>query len=107
MAPGLPLGSRWVDTVTHVPPGTSSVSRIATVDPSRGVIANGVAESTFAYLVTSRPVTVRAGSQLVAVGELVSGGLTLGLLKDGAWSQALNLTAPGGFVAPVDASTDR
>jgi hypothetical protein len=104
-SPGLPLRSRWMDTVTHVPPGLAPVSKIATVDPSRGVVVNGIAGS-FAYLAVGRPVGVTAGSQLVAVGELFSGGLTVGLLRNDAWSQTINVTTPGRFVAAVDASAD-
>jgi hypothetical protein len=105
-SPGLPLRRRWVDALTHVPPGTAAVSKTATVDPARGLIVNGIAESPFAYLAQLQPATVRAGSQLVVVGELFSGGLTVGLLKDQAWSRTLNVTTPGRFVAAVDASVD-
>jgi hypothetical protein len=95
-----------MDALTHVTPGLVPVSKIATVDPSRGVIVDGIAESAFAYLLMSPPVTVTAGSQLVAVGELLSGGVTLGLIKNNAWSRTVNVTVPGRFVAAVDASAD-
>jgi hypothetical protein len=105
-SPGLVLRSREVDALNGVGPDFGSVSKVAKVDHSSGVVVDGIAETPFVYLVQSKPRSVTAGTQVMAVGELFTGGFTLGLLKDGAWSQTLNVTTPGRFIAAVDASAN-
>ena len=102
-APRLVLRGRVADALRGVAPDFSSMSKVARVDHGFGVIVDGVAEGPFGYLAASRPHTMAAGAQVMAVGELFAGGFTLGLLKDGAWSQTVNVMAPGRFVAAVQA----
>ena len=101
--PRLVLRARLVDALQGVAPDFSSLSKVARVDHAFGVIVEGVAEGPFGYLAASRLHSMAAGAQVIAVGELFTGGFTLGLLKDGTWSQTVNVLEPGRFVAAVQA----
>jgi hypothetical protein len=105
-SPELVVSRRAVDALHGVARDFNSVSKVARVDGSVGASVEGVAEAAFAYLVMSKPKAVAAGTQVLAVGELFDGGFTLGLQKDGQWSQTLNVTRPGLFLAAVDVPAD-
>lgn len=55
------------------------------------------------YLAEFRGVRIEAGHVLLAEGVLTSGGLSLGLLRDGAWAAQVGVAQPGAFVAMVAA----
>jgi hypothetical protein len=104
--PGIDIRAPGLDALSGVARDITSITKVAAVDYSTGVIVDGIAESPTAYLVGGKPRTVTAGTQLVAVGELFGGGFTFGLQKDGAWSRYVNVLEPGRFVAAIEAPTD-
>ena len=55
------------------------------------------------YLAELPDVAMSQGQQLVATGDLVSGGLSLGLVQQGRWVGQVAITRPGPFVALVAA----
>lgn len=82
--------------------GAVVLSEPALVAPADGGWRiQGRPSTPYAYLLGLRPETVPAGGHFVVTGELRRGGLTIGLLKDDRWAGAVNVTAPGPFVAVV------
>jgi hypothetical protein len=49
-----------------------------------------------------REVALKKGSLIVAVGQLKTGGLDLGLLRNGLWYRQTVVTDPGYFMAVVE-----
>jgi hypothetical protein len=64
----------------------------------------GAAHYSYLARYQERPVT--RGQRLVAEGVLVTGGLSVGLLKDGAWSRQLPITDAGAFRAVIEVPED-
>jgi hypothetical protein len=58
---------------------------------------DGVAEGPFTYVVTSTARVMPAGAIGGVRGVLEKGGVTVGLLKDGAWAGNVNVLEPGPF----------
>ena len=103
-SPDMKLPSRAVDALSGVP-DLIATSKVARVD-SVGMVVDGIAESSTSYLVMSRLTPMTTGTTVIAVGELFSGGFTLGLQKDGLWMQTLNVSKAGRFVAAVRTTTN-
>ncbi len=62
-----------------------------------GMRMNGAVEGRYAYLLRTDEVEFRRGDVLKASGVLEQGGLTVGLVKDGAWAHQLSVVRPGEF----------
>src|SRR5262245_9799429 len=60
---------------------------------------DGRAESRYAYFVQWKELPVEAGSYFVARGELLDGGVQIGVLKDGRWTGSVKITKRGAFEA--------
>ena len=65
---------------------------------------SGPAEGPFSYVLQTKEQSLAKGETLVASGELAEGGLTVGLLENGAWAGFANVDRPGRFVVAVQAS---
>jgi len=104
--PRLDLRVSAIDTLSSPAPDFRAASKVAKIDHPAGATVQGVAESPFAYLILGKAKAVAAGAQVLGTGELFEGGLTLGLLKDGLWSQTVNVNRPGRFIAAVEAPAD-
>lgn len=68
------------------------------------VVVDGDAESESSYLFQMQERAVASPAAFVAAGELHEGGITIGLLKQGAWYRQAVVSKPGPFivVVPVD-----
>ena len=62
-----------------------------------GVRMDGVGRERYAYLVRTGAVEFRQGDVLHVSGLLKQGGLSIGLVKEGAWAHQLSVTRPGEF----------
>src|SRR5262249_39024812 len=74
-------------------------SRVAAESAPAGLIVDGAPESGYAYLMESRERAVARGTCAVADGELVGGGMSFGIIRDGQWEQQLHIVRQGRFVA--------
>jgi hypothetical protein len=73
------------------------------VDVSAERIAvDAVVDAPSSRVSTFRPLRVGQGSALVAYGRVDSGGVAVGLLKDGRWYRSVEITDRGNFVAILD-----
>ena len=60
----------------------------------------------YSYLARYQERSVTRGQRLIAEGVLVTGGLSVGLLRDGAWSMQLPITDAGAFRAEIAVPED-
>lgn len=58
------------------------------------------------YLAQLHGAALKSGELLVAEGSIDSGGMSIGLLQDGRWSQQTAIAKPGPFVAIVEVPAD-
>lgn len=72
------------------------------VDGAGGIGGRGP----FLYLARMRPRAARQGDLVMARGQLRSGGLSVGLLKDGAWVAQVPVQTPGDFQVVVRVPED-
>lgn len=63
---------------------------------------DGQAEGPFAYLLASTRQEVERGSRLLVTGRLESGGLSVGLLKDGRWLDQTGVKRLGVFAVVIE-----
>lgn len=98
---GLPTGS----FATAVP--LKNADRIP--GPSEGIVKaeqdewtiHGRPATEYAYLLQFRPQEAAAGSKVVLEGEIQSGAMSVGLLKDDRWAGMVNVVTLGPFVATI------
>jgi hypothetical protein len=57
----------------------------------------------FLNVAEMQPRAVDAGATLVARGRIARGGISVGLVRDGAWAAQVPVTVPGAFVVVVQA----
>ena len=69
----------------------------------QGWAIKGLADAPYTYLLQSNAQGLASGRRLVVEGHLTAGGLTVGLLRDGAWEGQIAITTPGRFTAIVQA----
>jgi len=81
-------------------------SKVAAAVPPLGMKVDGIPESGYSYLLQSRASAIARGTCAVAEGELIAGGLTFGLLRNGQWYQQVNILDRGPFVAAGCAQDD-
>lgn len=102
---GLQPGRSWLARI-ETPSGTPTFqsSQVTRLDAAR-IEAHGRAGQAGAYLVSWAYQQRPAGSAFFVEGELVSGGITVGLQRDERWSHQLNVDRPGRFrvVIRIDA----
>jgi len=78
------------------PPGTDFMAGI--VKYQNGTLSiSGQPNRPLDYLVSYIPRTTKPGHVFVVEGELRAGGLTIGLVRDGAWYLTKDITRPGPF----------
>lgn len=82
---------------------TDYVARIATASPS--ITVQGIASPT-AYLITWPPSHQPSSALLIATGELKSGGVVLGLERNGAWASQVPITVAGRFRVAIQPPGD-
>jgi hypothetical protein len=73
---------------------------IARATPS-GWTIKGAADGTYSYLLVSKPQIVADERLLFAAGSITRGGLTIGLVRDGAWAAQVNVTDVGAFTVVI------
>lgn len=66
------------------------------------LVVHGQAAGAFTYLVTFAPRGISGSRLAMARGELHDGGITIGLIRDGAWVAATNVVQPGPFTVLVE-----
>jgi hypothetical protein len=66
----------------------------------------GPVDGPMSYLLQFAPAAQKKGAHVVATGELVEGGLTVGLQRDGNWVGYANVVSPGWFVATLAVPDD-
>jgi hypothetical protein len=94
-------------TLTPAPPpdlASMSHSSLVTSDEAGRWIVRGFTRAPTSFLVRLPERPVPQGTSFVARGTLYRGGFTLGLLRDQLWTTTVNVTAPGEFLAIVEAS---
>jgi hypothetical protein len=91
-------------TLPALPP--LSHSRIVNSDAADQWVVRGFSRSSTSFLVRLPERPVSKGVCFVARGTLYRGAFTLGLLKDQLWTSSVNVTAPGEFLAVVEAPDD-
>lgn len=69
-------------------------------------LIRGPVEGPMSYLVQFAPTTQKKAAHLVATGELVEGGLTIGLQRNQAWVGWVNIEVPGWFVSTLTVPED-
>jgi hypothetical protein len=92
--------------VTLPPLATLSHSRIVNTDAADRWVVRGFSRASTSFLVRLPERPVSKGMCFVARGTLYRGAFTLGLLKDQLWATSVNVTAPGEFLAVVEAPDD-
>jgi hypothetical protein len=83
-----------------------SHSRIVATDAADRWVVRGFARGSTTFLVRLPEHPVAKGVCFVARGTLYRGGFTLGLLQNQLWATTVNVTAPGEFLAVVEAPDD-
>ncbi|MCE9590352.1 MAG: hypothetical protein K8S99_07495 [Planctomycetes bacterium] len=66
-----------------------------------GLMASGRAENRYTYLATFAPTVLGGPRELVVQGELTSGGVTVGVTRDGQWYSRMNIMTPGPFHSAI------
>ena len=91
-----------VKTVLHPPdfeyraPITSFIDDIWTI--------KGTADARYSYLLQSKPQAVTGDMRLLVTGRVVTGGVTVGLLKNSQWDGQVNVNKQGEFTAVIEPS---
>jgi len=67
-------------------------------------IIEGVAETPYAYLLQSKARRVPSGGMLAVAGNLKSGGLSIGIVRDGSWAGQVAVKGRGAFFVVVAAT---
>ena len=83
-----------------------SHSRIVSGDAADRWVVRGFSRSSTSFLVRLPERPVAKGLCFVARGTLYRGAFTLGLLRNQLWATTVNVTAPGEFLAVVEAPDD-
>lgn len=69
----------------------------------RSLAFPGPADGPFSYLLQFKEQPLDEGETFLARGELTEGGITVGLLENGAWAGFANVDQPGRFVVAIQA----
>lgn len=91
-----------------VEPLSATTALIDTSVQQRGsrLFVHGEPPGRFSYLYVTNPAIIGRNRYLLAEGTVRKGGMTIGLLKGNAWSRAVNVTVPGGFLALIRVDDD-
>jgi hypothetical protein len=104
--PGLPPGRRWLAQVESLGSNPAFRSAQVTQVASDAITVDGRAPGVSDYiLVWSKRYRV-AGSTLLVKGEMIRGGLTIGIQKDDLWVGHVNVHEPGNFRLLIRADAD-
>lgn len=93
--PQISEGSHAVAQVLSAEEATYVADNVKWLDTS--LVVSGRAENRFTYLVRFLPVVVTQPRDVVFEGELKTGGITIGVVKDGQWSARHSVNKPGAF----------
>jgi hypothetical protein len=69
-------------------------------------LVRGPVDGPMSYLLQYAPSAQKKGAHVVATGQLLEGGLTIGLQRGGNWVGYVNVVAPGWFVATLAVPDD-
>lgn len=69
----------------------------------RSLTFPGPADGPFSYVLQFKEQPLDEGETFLASGELKEGGITVGLLENGAWTGFTNIDQPGRFVVAIQA----
>ena len=103
---GLPVRSRvGARTLAPIRSAIDYQDRIVTMEDDHRIVVSG-STSPLGYLVAWVAAPAARSALLVAEGELVAGGLTIGLERDRAWAEQVQVTTPGRFRVVIEISQD-
>ena len=89
--------------IAGVPDGALRSSTLKAERVGNGIVVTGKVESVYSYVLQLPPRSVEKEAYLVAEGEIIAGGISIGLLKDNQWSGLVNITGAGKFMAVIRA----
>lgn len=104
--PVLRTGRRWLarlEKITEAP--TYRSPQVRQLDPE-GIEVRGRAATNAAYLVSWPYAGRERGSAFFAEGEVIDGGVTIGIQQDEQWVHQVNVFRPGRFRAVIRVDSD-